>query len=108
MRKIIFITLSLFTNYLYASPTYLICIDTIPINGIYRKVPVVFDESKKTIQISGVDGSITSINKTSIIADAFGFTHVIDRISSQMTVFQPSETKYQFIFNCSLSKKTEF
>lgn len=108
MKKLIFIMLSLLGNGVLAAPIQLICTDTTPYNGVYRKIGISFDEARRFVQINGVDAKVVSMNNSSIVADAYGYRHVVDRITSEMTVFEVVNTSPQIVFNCALAGKRAF
>ena len=99
---------ALLVNVAIAAPINLICTDTTPYNGVYRKVSVNFDESRRFVQINGVDSRLVAMNSTSIVADAYGYRHSIDRITSEMIAFEVTKTTPQFVFNCSVVGKKAF
>lgn len=108
MNKLIFTLFALIANMAVAAPIHLTCTDTTPYNGVYRKVSVAFDESSRAVQINGINAKVLTINSSSIVADAYGYRHSINRITSEMMAFEIADKGPQLVFQCALAGKRAF
>lgn len=90
----------------YAETLYLNCIDTLPFNGAYRELAIVFDPQLKFLEIDGLSVSALTFDSNTIYFEAHGYSHVINRVNGSMIVHSTSNSSApELVFKCKKASK---
>lgn len=90
----------------YAEALYLNCIDTLPFNGAYRELAIVFDPQLKFLEIDGLSVSALSFDSNTIYFEVHGYSHIINRVNGSMIVHSTTNSSDpELVFKCKKASK---